>query len=292
MLPVAESDGVTIHCPADGRYAFYNSPYPAHRLMTGVDVYPDAPFVGAAPSPVDGEIIKVRRVRAPTPRLFESPGYDTVTIIRSRENPGRIVKLLHVETIVGEGERVKAGQDLGSLIRSGYFGYHTPPHAHIEVRPPSDSLRVRGGCLVESLLSAHALTPVEELRGVVVASRPEYALIQLDGPRTGGVAADIGGVAGLLDGGVPIYGWFGAHTQEPPKSQAINLLGRTIGRITNVNRKTCVALCTRFEMMLEDTPVNAFFFLRPDGRPQIAATPRTTGWLRLEDSSEVTVHVN
>lgn len=290
MKPVAESDGVTIHCPADGRYAFYNSPYPAHMLMTGIDVYPDAPFDGAAPSPIEGRVVEVRRVKAPTSPLFESPGYDPVTIIRSRESIGRVVKLLHVDTIVEEGDDVGVGQGLGPLIRSGYFGQHTPPHVHIEVRPPDDPLRVRGGCHIESILPPGELTPLEEMRGVVVASRPEYALIQLESTRAIGVAADIGGVTGILDGGIPLYGWFGAHYHKPPKTKSIKLLGKTIGQITKTNKNTCIAQCVKFETRLDETPVNVFFFLRPDGRPQIAATSRETG-LHLEPSSEVVLRV-
>jgi len=290
MKPVAESDGVTIHCPADGRYAFYNSPYPAHRLMTGIDVYPDAPFGGSTPSPVEGTVVEVRRVKAPASRLFESPGYDTVTIIRSREATERVVKLLHVDTIVEEGDDVGIGQGLGPLIRSGYFGQHTFPHVHIEVRPPDDPLRVRGSYHIESIFPPGELTPLDAMRGVVVASRPEYALIQLESTRAVGVAADIGGVIGILDGGIPLYGWFGAHYQKTPKTNSIKLLGKTIGQITKTNKNTCIAQCVKFEITLDETPVNVFFFLRLNGRPQIAVTSRETG-LHLEPSSEVELHV-
>ena len=62
------------------------------------------------------------------------------------------MKLLHVDTTVEEGDDVDVGQGLGPLIRSGYFGYHTPPHVHIEVRPPGDPLRVRGGYPIEEHL--------------------------------------------------------------------------------------------------------------------------------------------
>ena len=52
-------DGVTIHCPSEGRYAFYNSPYPAHRLSTGIDIYSGAGFGEAVGSPVSGRVILV-----------------------------------------------------------------------------------------------------------------------------------------------------------------------------------------------------------------------------------------
>ncbi len=286
MLPVAGSDGVTIHCPADGRYAFYNSPYPAHRLMTGIDVYPEAVFGESAHSPVEGVVTLVRRVKAPTSHLFESSGYDTVTIIRSRETPGRVAKLLHVDTILDEGGHVDVGDDLGPLIRSGYFGYNTLPHVHLEVRSADDPLRVRGGRHIRSLLTPHGPTPSEEMKGVVIASRHEYSLVQLD-HKAAGTVADIGGASGILDGGVPLYGWFGAHTWHQPKTEEINLLGKQIGRITSVMEGTCIAQCTPFEIRLEGVPVNVFFFLRPDGKPQVAATSVIKGRLQLELKSRV-----
>ena len=152
MVPVASSGSMIIHCPDDGRYAFYNSPYPAHRFMTGVDIYPNSRLGDSTPSPIDGEIIKVRRVKSPPGRGFEAPEYDTVTIIKSTENKGRVAKVLHVDTVLKEGEAIAVGQNLGPLIRSGYFGYHTPLHVHVEVRPQYDPLRVRGGYTIDSLL--------------------------------------------------------------------------------------------------------------------------------------------
>jgi hypothetical protein len=123
MVPVASSGGVIIHCPDDGRYAFYNSSYPVHRFMTGVDIYPNSQRGGSTPSPIDGEIIKVRHVKSPPGRDFEAPEHDTVTIIKSTENRVRVAKILHVDTVLKEGEAIAVGQSLGPLIRSGYFGY-------------------------------------------------------------------------------------------------------------------------------------------------------------------------
>jgi hypothetical protein len=290
MVPVAKSGRVVIYCPLDGRYAFYNSPYPAHRLMTGVDVYPNPLKNGPMPSPVDGEVLQVRYVKSPPGHGFEAPQFDVVTIIRSIEDPGRVIKVLHIDTQVGVGEPILAGQILGSLIRSGYFGYQTPLHAHIEVRPSTDQLRVRGGYPIDSLLELKGLDLTEDITGTVAMSRPGYALIEL-GLKTQGIVANVGGVPGILDGGIPIYGWFGVHVENPMLNAQVKLLGKTIGKITGVQPRTCVAECTKFMIMLDLTPVDAFFMFLPSGKPTIAVTSRRRGELSLELEAEVSLKI-
>ena len=173
MISVAASGGVILLCPENGRYSFYNSPYPAHHLMTGVDIYPNIDHGLSSLSPVTGEIMQIRRVKAPKSREFEAPERDTVTIIRSVQNPERVVKILHVDTVAEVGETIHMGQFLGPMIRSGYFGYQTPLHAHVEVRPPEDPLRVRGGYLMDSLLCLEKLEVTNELVGTVVSARKD-----------------------------------------------------------------------------------------------------------------------
>lgn len=289
-MPVASSGGVIIYCPDRGRYAFYNSPYPAHRFMTGVDIYPDSQLGGSMPSPIDGEIIQVRRIKSPPGRGFEAPSYDTVTIIESTENRGRVVKVLHVDTVLKKGAIIEVGQKLGPLIRSGYFGYYTPLHAHLEIRPKYDPLRVRGGYLVNSLLDLKDLEITEEIVGVVITSRQGYTLIKLN-LRGSFVVADVGGVPGILDGGIPIYGWFGAHAENPIRNKPIKLLGKTIGNITNVTPRTCVAECTGFEMILGAIPVDVFFMLLPSGGHMLAVTPRRRSEITLDMNDVVSLKV-
>lgn len=259
--------------------------------MTGIDLYPNVLFGAVAVSPVEGVIYKIRRVKAPKSQLFEDAGHDTLTLIKSEENPERIIKILHVDTFGEEGDTLKLGKDLGTLIRSGYFGFQTPPHVHLEVRPAWDPMRVRGGCHIESLLNLNEIKTVEKLSGTVIESRLNYAQICLEGINGPGVAADVGGNPGLLDGGIPLYGWFVAHIPRRPNDFKIKLLGKTIGTITNINNRTCVANCTEFRLKAEDIFVNVFFLLKPDGRPTITLTPSTPGGNQLEEFDEVTLSI-
>ena len=105
------------------------------------------------------------------------------------------------------------------------------------------------------------------------------------------MVADVGGVPGILDGGMPIYGWFGAHAENPIKNRPVKLLGKTIGNITNVLPRTCVAECTSFKMRLGTIPVDAFFMLLPSGENVIAVTSRRRSELTLDTNAEVSLTV-
>ena len=173
-VPVVGVNGVTIHCPSEGRYAFYNSPYPAHRLSTGIDIYPRTGFGESAVSPVSGRVILVRKVRAPKARWFRDHGHDSVILLESQENPERVIKILHVEPSIQEGDILETGQTLGTLIRSGYFGYSTAPHIHLEVRRPGDPLRARGGLRFKRLQKIENVPEMEDLEGLVYRCVEEY----------------------------------------------------------------------------------------------------------------------
>lgn len=287
MIPVAISGGVTLLCPEDGRYSFYNSPYPAHRNMTGIDLYPNPSSGGIALSPVDGEIAQVRRVRAPSGHGFDAPAHDTVTVIRTPTH-NAAVKILHVDTEAEAGEKVYAGQALGPLIRSGYFGYQTPLHAHVEVRPTGDPLRVRGGHPMESLMDLNDLKVTDDMTGVVASARPGYAQINLR-KRGPWVAVEVGGRPGIIDGGIPLYGWFGTHVDASLAGSTIKLLGKRIGVVTDTRPRTCVARCTEFEARIGATPVDLFFILTPRNRTLLVATSRKRGELDLHEGEEVSV---
>lgn len=290
MAPVASSEGVTISCPVDGMFSFYNSPYPAHRQSTGVDVYPDTGFGGIAPSPVSGEVTLIRRVRGPRGRGYEASEYDVVTLLRSLESPGKVVKLLHVDPTLSVGDEVRAGEELGRLLRSGYYGFATSPHVHVEVREPSDPLRARGGHRMERLIDVGRVEPLEELRGVVTLCSPEFSIVRLD-TITYGLPADVGGVSGVLDGGIPYYGWMGVHYDSgKPEGGAVELMGHPIATTRAIHDRVCLADCTDFSVNVEGKPILGLSLrLSPRRGAEVKLVPRKVGDLVLEEGSEVMV---
>ncbi len=292
MAPVASSSGVTISCPVDGMFSFYNSPYPAHRQSSGVDVYPDTGFGGMAPSPVSGEVTLIRRVRSPRGRNYEASEYDVVTLLRSRESPDKVVKLLHVDPTLSVGDEVRAGEELGRLLRSGYYGFATSPHVHVEVREPSDPLRAQGGHRMERLIDVGQVEPLEELRGVVTLCSPEFTLMRLNTPSYG-LPADVGGVSGVLDGGIPYYGWMGVHFDSgKPEGGAVELMGHPIATIGAIHDRVCLADCNDFSVKVEGISILGLSLrLSPRKGVEVKLVPRRLGGLVLDEGSEVTVHV-
>jgi len=292
MVPIATSEGVTIFCPRDGKYSFFNSPYPAHSSATGMDIYPGRGFGEKAPSPVEGRVLRIRKVRCPRGWGFRASGFDYVILLQSSENPGRLVKLLHVDPEIRCGDPVEPGQEMGRLLRSGYFNYWTEPHIHLEVRRPSDPIRARGGFLLHSLLDLGDADPVEELRGIVTACTPEYSVIALEGRNAHGLPADVGGVTGLLDGGIPHYGFVGAHLAGAPSQGAlVRLGGKPIAEVDTVLGNTCLAKCTGLDLTVNGISVGLSMYLFPASRLEVKLVPRKLGALELQESREVSLTI-
>lgn len=216
MIPVANVDNITIKCPAEGRFSFFNSPYIAHRTFTGIDIYPPSDFGESAPSPVLGKVVMIRKIKCPKSGEFKASTYDYVILIKSIENPCRIIKVLHVDPSIKVGDTVEPGQELGFLLRSGYFDFWTDPHIHVEIRKPEDPIRARGGLKLQSTLKMKDLKIKSEssLKGTVLTVKPEYLLILLEDNLRYGLTVKAGGYVGVIDGGIPHYGRFGVHIER------------------------------------------------------------------------------
>jgi len=293
MEHVASSEGVSIYCPDDGKFSFFNSPYPAHHAYAAVDLYPSRIFGAVAPSPVGGEVINIRRVICPKGRYFESSSFDYVILIKTKENPSRLIKLLHVAPVVEVGEVVEPGQDLGFLLRSGYFNFWTEPHIHVEVRSLSDFFRARGAFKIERLTAIDEAERLKELRGAVVEVKPEYSLISLNDSSKDGLPANVGGCKGLLDAGLPHYGWIGMHTRDtPPIGEAVKLCGKRIGTVRTAHQNMCLAECIDFSFRLGKFQVGLSLYLHiSSDKPLMKIVPPKPGYLKFERFEEVSLDI-
>lgn len=290
---VASSEGVDIYCPKDGKFSFFNSPYPAHLSYTGIDVYPKRAFGDIAPSPVGGEVTQVRQVKCPQGKDFEGSSYDYVILVSSSKNSERWVKILHVEPLVEVGDIVEPGEDLGMLLRSGFFNFWTDPHLHVEVREPSDPIRARGGFKFERLMEPDALKTVRALGGTVIESKPEYSLIALNEKFKHGIPVGLDGRVGLLDAGVPHYRWFGVHMDTRPSfGGAVRLCGRKIGAMKSTHSNMCVAESCNPGFMLNGMLVGLSFYLYPSSAPLVKVIPHRPGSLALEKSEQISVVIS
>lgn len=290
MIKVASSEGVSIYCPEKGRFSFFNSPYPAHRAHTAIDIYPYREFGSAAPSPVSGEVKEIRRVACPEKSSFKCSAYDYVILLKSLENPERCIKILHLEPLVKVGDTVNVGDNLGTLLRSGFFDYWTDPHIHVEIRDPLDPIRARGGFKIErEIFSSPDADEIGELRGVIVKSKPEYALMLLDIELKHGIPVRVGEEIGFIDGGIPHYGFFGVHifSTETPSSNLVKFCNVDIGVIEHIYSDACVARCINKVFRVKGSPVKLSFYLYLS-KPLVKIISNDAK-LRLEEFEEVSV---
>jgi len=292
MLPVAISDNVRIYCPENGRFSFFNSPYPAHLSFSAIDIYPSGRFGCAAPSPVSGVIAGIRRVECPSGRGFESSTHDYVIIVRSSENPERLIKILHVDPIVNVGDKIEPGEDLGWLIRSGFFDFWTDPHIHVEVRKPSDPIRARGGLQLERLMDLpdHGDSQ-DDLKGLIVKCKPEYSLIDIYGDLRFGLHVEVDGQLGILDAGIPHYGRFGIHMISQPIKGEVMLCGKKIGTVMSTHMDMCIAECSNVKFSVKGRNVGLSLYMYPLLKPLIKIVPKKPGILNLKESQEVTINI-
>jgi hypothetical protein len=295
MNLAASSEGVDVYCPKNGRCSFFNSPYPMHRSFAGVDIYPERPFGYAAPSPVKGEVVKVRLLKCPPAKDFEGLDHDYLILLRSLENLRRWVKLLHVKPSVEAGDVVQPGEDLGVLLRSGFFDLWTDPHIHVEVRSPIDPYRAMGGFKFERRIEVDESEAIEELSGVVVESKLEYSLISLNKKFKSGIPVELDGQVGLLDAGIPHYKMFGVHVNNSPRlGAAVRLCGRKIGDVKLVYSNMCVAECCHTAFKLNGEPVRLSFYLYPSSSsvPLVKVIPYKSGEPKLKKFEEASLIIS
>ncbi|GAB3040934.1 hypothetical protein [Natronobiforma cellulositropha] len=186
------------------RLSLYNSPYPAHDRGCAIDLYPGGE---RAPSPVAGVVREVKTVRAP-PRPY-APTHDHLLVLECHAPAavsGLLARILHVDPAVGPGQTVAVGEDLGRLVRAGFFAPWVARHLHVGFRRPDQNpYRARGSLPIA--LESPVLALEWDGTGTVCETGETYAV--LDAPAHPDPGAGVAGVAadggGALDGGLPHY---------------------------------------------------------------------------------------
>lgn len=185
------------------RFSLYNSPFDAHDQGCAIDLYPEG-----APSPVAGEVLETKTVQAP-PKPYAAE-HDYLILIDTGEYVARI---LHVKPGVDAGDRVAVGDELGELVRAGFFAPWVPNHIHLGFRERgANPYRAAGSLPVEAGVDVEPLA--WDGTGTVVETGETWA--RLDSPthpapgeRFVGLAAGSGAAGGVLDGGLAHYDWGG-----------------------------------------------------------------------------------
>ncbi|WP_144906544.1 hypothetical protein [Halobellus captivus] len=191
------------------RFSLYNSPYPAHDAGCAIDLYP---ATNEGRSPVAGEVLETRTVRAP-PKGYADDAEHLILIdvdcersridiadgdaeIEIRDDSGLVARILHVRPMVEPGETVAVGDSLGPMIRSGFFAPWVGNHVHVGFRRAEQNLHRAGGSL--------RISPgvdVEPVRwdgvGTVIETGDTYAL--LDAPAHPSPGDRFAGIAGTVE---------------------------------------------------------------------------------------------
>ena len=202
MRPVASARGVDIFCPENGKFAFLKSPFAAHTTLSAVDIYSGGTFGDIAPSPVEGEVIDIRKYPSPTP--FKDRDFmEYIIAIRQDDS---VVKILHSKPVVEVGDTVDVGDPLGILIKNGYFYFWNEPPLHVEVRDAGDYIRASNNNPLLAKFSFSGDNSMESnITCRVVFCNEKYALLKGDYKGAGVKGYELGGC--LLDGIISLGDW-------------------------------------------------------------------------------------
>lgn len=224
--------GLEIKIPRDCWFSFFNSPYPAHKSHSAIDIYFSS---GEALFPVDeGLVLEVERFECPVFRR-DADGFDYLTLVRVSDDV--VLKILHVKPYVSPNDVVELGDHLGSLIISGYFYPWSHRHMHVEVRSIHDPYRALGAQPLDINPAVKLLSEVGELDNLYVVDEvtDDYVWLKPCGDRgfmSCGLIGRINGLLRYVDGGVPHYN-YGAILGSIDDSGAVvlDVAGGVIGEI-------------------------------------------------------------
>jgi hypothetical protein len=183
------------------RFSLYNSPFDAHEEGCAIDLYPETEH---APSPVTGTILDTMTVRAP-PREYADDDDHLILV----DTGDAVARLLHIDPAVEPGDTVTAGDNLGDLVRAGFFAPWVPNHIHLGFREHDTNLYRASGSLPVDV--AVDVVPVSwDGTGTVVAGGETWARLDkpvhaAPGECFAGIANDSSDSRGALDGGLPHY---------------------------------------------------------------------------------------
>jgi len=200
------------------RFSLYNSPFDAHDEGCAIDLYPDGE---RAPSPVAGEVLDTKTVRAP-PKAYAAE-HDHLILVDSGDV---VARMLHVDPSVEPGDTVAVGDGLGELVRAGFFAPWVPNHIHLGFRDAdANPYRASGSLSVDVAVD---VTPLSwDGTGTVVDGGKTW--VRLDEPAHpapgeafAGIANDVDGDgSGILDGGLPHYSGGGLLDADGVEEAAI-----------------------------------------------------------------------
>ncbi|MEE8326406.1 MAG: hypothetical protein V3R58_05140, partial [candidate division NC10 bacterium] len=130
------------------------------------------------------------------------------------------------------------------------------------------------------------------LEGLVHRCSAEYAKIEISGTSKWGLQCKAGGTPGVLDGGIPYYGWLGVHTVATPHGKgSVKLCGIEIADISETGPNSCMATCRDLLLTVGKERVGLSTCLYPKGDPRFFLIPLSQGGLNLEPGARFSIEI-
>ena len=299
MRVVGSAAGINVHAPDDAYFSYFNSPYIGHDNGSAIDIYPyHQEWEGAVESPVSGKVVKIKKMKMGQPKQFPTNEYDYGIGILPEESESDIVRIIHCEPTVTEGETVNLGDHIGKAIRSRY--YWTGPHYHVEVQPLDSFQRASKSYplelnyhfetkrptgshddiefLVESVTEDHITGFAEDLGYATMGKLAGLS-----------VANDESEVVGILDGGISHYMIGGViGTSDLEQGTRVSMLDSPIGTVRDT--KSGVSVFRRgpsITSFLDNTllrGLSCFIYTKhyvKKNVPQLILIPKTYGQFKM-----------
>ena len=302
LLPVAEVKDVTVYAPKMGFISFYNSPYYPHTSGTAIDIYVPSRSYDFVPSPVEGRVKKIYGFKPPRSGLFPIPEREHLLILESRGSTTLYTRLLHVAPSVKVGNRISVGDELGLLIRSGFFNFWTDPHIHVDVRCDGILLRAKGSLPLSPFSDGDEVQDFkgDVFEGLEAASvTGDYTLLKArNTSRLGcfwGVACTVGKDTGLLDGGIPHYSYGGIylpHSHSVKVGETVQLAETIIGHIERLHGNVASFRGAPLSVHVNQTPIRGLsLYLYLSAQKTIKIVPEAPMTMSLKRGEPVELSV-
>ena len=105
------------------------------------------------------------------------------------------------------------------------------------------------------------------------------------------MTGELEGELGVVDGGIPYYGWLGFHAERPVVG-TVKLLGQPIADVKEVKDRAAIADTRGFSFTLDGEPLLGLsLYMTPRPEPIVKILPRKIGGLSLSPGDVVSVEL-
>lgn len=311
---IVKSKELNVAILENSHFSIGTSPYYAHQYGLAIDIYQQIQLANyKVLSPVAGEIMDIKELKAPKPKFKEGINREYLILIKNMLNQEKVYKILHVQPYVKTGDMVKIGDLLGKTIRNGYFAHWSSPHLHLEIRSINDAIRARGGRPFDLVhdrkkgekkyIKKFKTNNSHKIPIIIHKILPEFMLGQLSEEfylnlnGLYGIKGSIGKLNCLVDGGIPIYKKgtiIFERGYNPSISDTIYIGSSKVGKIINIRDKFGFFNCEKVQIFLNDIKIRGISLFLANFKPfiKIIPTKKSSFSFELNSQQHLTIKSN